>query len=353
VTIVITRRESLQLPDGINIFLFTLADALIQRGHCVVAVSTCRVSEARVRETFRCDKYPELVSITESDQLGYLATGLAWMRFGRRVVASYCPTLVIVNGAVPVKLPGCMVIVSHDLERRVPRFRMLRILYKAFCYRLADRIVATCTEVADALAAEIRIQRSRIRIIPTCMNVENYAPKDLSKRLPLILHMGTVDYKNPLTTLRAFAELKIDAGLQITGPVTPEINDFIDNLDLETRSRISVGRFLTASELKELLESARIVSVPSDYAVPVASPTVLESFAAGTPVVCSPSISRDVIRQDESGIVAETPQAVAEAFDRLLHDDTMWQKFSERARSSMVKFSAQTVAAEYERVATE
>jgi glycosyltransferase involved in cell wall biosynthesis len=353
-TIVITRRESLHLPDGINIFLFTLAEELIRRRHRVIAVSTCAVSAGRVQETFRCSKYPELVGLTTSDQLGYSATGTAWLRFGNDVLKKYSPEVTIVNGALPLRLPGRSIIVSHDVEPRVPRFRLLRIFYKSFCYRLADQIVATCTEIGDALAAEIHTRRSCIRIIPTCMNLANYTPKPLSQRTQLILHMGTVNYKNPLTTLKAFVRLRSPAArLQITGPLTPDLEDFIRGLPSDLRNRIVTGRFLPAQELKELLESARIVSVPSDYAVPVASPTVLESFATGTPVVCSRSISRDIIRDGENSIVADTPDAIAGAFHRLAEEDDLWQKLSAQARITIERFSAEVVAMQYEQLANE
>jgi len=45
----------------------------------------------------------------------------------------------------------------------------------------------------------------------------------------------------------------------------------------------------------------RVLCVPSRYVVPVASPTVLESFAAGTPVVGSTGISRDLLSPGVNG----------------------------------------------------
>jgi glycosyltransferase involved in cell wall biosynthesis len=166
--------------------------------------------------------------------------------------------------------------------------------------------------------------------------------------------MGTADYKNPLASLKAFAQLSnTGAKLYITGPATAELTSFSDSLSPDVRCRVSMGRFLSAEELRGLLESARIVSVPSYYSVPVASPTVLESFAAETPVVCSCSISRDIIRDGGNGIIADNPGAIAIAFDRLLRENDTWQTLSDGARDTIKTFSAETVAMQYEKLASQ
>ena len=348
--VIITRRESLHLPDGINVSIFAIADELLRRGHEVTAISTCRVSPETVKRTFRAERYPEFASITQAERLGYFETGMAWLKSGRVVVAKHKPDVAIINGALPVKLPGRNIVVSHDIEQRLSRFGPLRILYKRFSYRRADCIVGTCSEVADTLAAELKLNRERVVIIPTCMRLDNYSPKPLAQRTRTILHMGTVDYKNPLATLSAFARIadECDSQLIVTGKLSDEIKQFQTTLSPSVQERIKFPGFVSAEELKELIESIRIVSVPSQYNTPVASPTVLESFAAHTPVACSTSISKDIIADRVNSLIAIDHGSMASAFRRLLTDDSLWQTLSAGAAKAVENYSAEKVCTKYE-----
>jgi glycosyltransferase involved in cell wall biosynthesis len=102
-------------------------------------------------------------------------------------------------------------------------------------------------------------------------------------------------------------------------------------------------------QLKDLLSSVRVVSVPSRYDCPVASPTVLEAFASGTPVVASTSISRDLLLDGINGYAV--PDALIEQGSRriqsLLHDDNEWERMSAAARLTAESFSAEAVARRY------
>ena len=348
--VIITRRESLHLPDGINVSIFAIADELLRRGHEVTAISTCRISPEIVKQTFRAERYPEFASITQADDLGYFETGMAWLKRGRAIVAKHEPDVAIINGALPVKLSGRNIVVSHDIEQRLSRFGPLRVFYKRFSYRYGDQIVATCSEVAEQLATELKLKRERVVIIPTCMRLDNYSPKPLAQRTRSILHMGTVDYKNPLATLTAFARVaqECDAQLVMTGKLSDEIKQFHKALPALIQKRITFPGFVSAAELKELVESVRIVSVPSQYHTPVASPTVLESFAAHTPVVCSSSISKDIVADRVNSLIATDAETTADAFRSLLTDDPLWQSLSTAAAKTMENYSAERVCAKYE-----
>jgi glycosyltransferase involved in cell wall biosynthesis len=110
---------------------------------------------------------------------------------------------------------------------------------------------------------------------------------------------------------------------------------------------------VTAAELKELLGSARAVSVPSLYRYPVASPTVLEAIASHTPVVVSPSISTLIAKHGENCIVESTAEGMAQRFDELFDDDTLWDKLSAGCARSKVRFDSLTVAKDYIQLAEE
>src|SRR5690348_17759725 len=108
--IVLTRRESLDSPDGVSIFLVSLAQAFIELGHTVKVVAALH-SGARYRRLLA----PRLdIPIVP---LGRMPAALAWLR-AKQFIDRFRPDLVIHNEAVPVPLPGVVVQAVNDLQRR-------------------------------------------------------------------------------------------------------------------------------------------------------------------------------------------------------------------------------------------
>ena len=348
--IVLTRREALDVPDGINIFLFTLAEALLDRGHEVIIVSSAASDPKKIREYYPLRNWPDVVPLGTHTSVHYTRSLRAWLAKGKQVIRGLRPDMVIVNGAVPVRLDALTCTVSHDAEKRMERFPMLRDGFKRFCYRKSDLIVATCDEVRSALSRDLKVPETRISVIPTCVKLSTYTNRPAGERENAILHMGTVDYKNPLGTLNAFAALKSkDAILYITGKATEPLKAALAALPEETRRRVVMPGYVSSERLIELLGTVKIVSVPSNYAAAVASPTVIEALASGTPVVTSTSISRQVVMDGENGFVRDSSdhEAVAAACDALLSDEHVWQSMSANALRSAGQFSADRVAGLY------
>ncbi len=345
--IVLTRREALDTPDGINIFLFTLAEAMLKRGHEVVIVSSAASDPAKLRNYYPLRQWPEVVPLGTHTSVRYGRSLTAWLAKGRQAIRGLGPDLVIVNGAVPVRLDALTCTVSHDAEKRMDRFPLLRNGFKRYCYGRSDLIVATCDEVRTALSRDLGIAESRIAVIPTCVNLGTYVNKPLRQRENAVLHIGTVDYKNPLGTLNAFAAMQSrNAKLYITGKPTPSLETAVAALPKALRNRISLLGFVSSEKLIDLQGTVKIVSVPSNYAAAVASPTVIEALASGTPVVTSNSISRQVVADGENGYKRDSAdhRAVASACDALLSDDRVWQSMSSNATRSAEQFSADRVA---------
>jgi glycosyltransferase involved in cell wall biosynthesis len=227
---------------------------------------------------------------------------------------------------------------------RLPYFRTA---FKRFCYGKSDLIVATCDEVRDALGRDLGIALNRIAVIPTCVRLDTYVNRPFSARENAILHMGTVDYKNPLATLRAFSRTGVgDARLYITGKPTDELKQELAGMPEEIRSRVELPGYVSSARLLELLGSVKIVSVPSNYVAPVASPTAIEALASGTPVVASMSISRQVLADGVTGFLRDSSDAdaYASACRALLTNDQLWNTCSHNALQAAQAFSAGRVA---------
>jgi glycosyltransferase involved in cell wall biosynthesis len=224
-----------------------------------------------------------------------------------------------------------------------------------YCYRRCARIVVTCSELRVSIAKELIVRPDSITVIPTCIDPRAFAGVPAERREPAILHIGTASYKNPLATIDAFARMQSKAKLYMTGKPTPAMTALVAQLPAGVAQRIVFPGYIDAAELRRLLGTVRAVSVPSDYNVPVASPTVLESLASGTPVVGSPSISQDVLVGDVNGfrIDPRDPSTAARCYDRLLSDDVFWNSMSTGAVQRARLFDSRAVAAAYEKLALE
>lgn len=351
----ITRRAPLDTPDGINISIFALGDALVAAGHRVTYVAATESDPAELRELYGIAHTPAVVAL--STRRGwdgsYRRLLTPWLLHGRRAIGRLQPDYVIVNGAIPIPFPAPSCVVSHDLEHRLSSLGSVRTIYKRLTYRLATHVVATCTEIRDLLSAEIGTPATSIEVIPTCFELSGYRGLPLHEREPAILHMGTVGYKNPSATIQAFAALRTPARLYVTGRVDDALSAELDRLPAAVRERIELLGFVDAGVLRDLLARVRLVSVPSRYSVPVASPSVIEAFASATPVVAGSSISRDVLVDGENGRVVQDaePGAMAGRMDELLQDDVLWSRLSQAALERSADFSARTVANRYLRMA--
>lgn len=342
---VVTRREALDLADGINAFIYSLSNALVRHGDEVFLMTPSRSSEELVSERFGSPSFTGLHSLSDANKPSHVEMVSAWLKKGIPLLRHLNPDFIIVNGGLPLRLPYPSCIVSHDLERRGPYGSLMRQAYKAYAYRKADYIVATCSELKQALAKEIFVPAKNIAVIPTCIDVGSYYSKTRQARDPAILHIGTSEWKNPTATIDAFALLKQPAELYIAGNSTPQLEKRLASLPGKTRERVSLLGIVDSTRLKELLSTVRVLSVPSIYAAPVASPTVLDGLASGTPVVGSTSISTDLLTDDDTGFRSDPgdTRKLANKFELLLHNDELWEAISKNCRKRSEVFSNDSV----------
>ena len=176
----------------------------------------------------------------------------------------------------------------------------------------------------------------------------------LAEREPAILHMGTVDYKNPRATLAAFAALQTPARLVLTGKVDDALRATITRLPPRVRERIELPGFLDAAELRDLLGP----SAGGLGAVRLCRPCRVaigdRAVCVRTPVVAGDSISRDVLEDGVNGAVVRgaEPLAMARRIDELLTDDALWTRLSVAALERSRAFGAEAVAGRYLELAT-
>ena len=356
--IAITRRGvPLHTPDGINVHIFALSDELVSSGHDVYVLSDVFSDIDLIKKFFSPQNLPSLICLTDRKSLSKYQTLVVWLSKGQRILREILPDLIIVNGAVPFSkdLADRSCFVSHDLEKRkIIGSDFLRILYKRKVYLRASSIVATCSELRDSLSEELSVDKDKIKVIPTCFDTRKYHYYRFEERENAILHIGTVFYKNPKLTIQAFSNLEnllehLDLKLYITGNVTEELLNFVNNLKDYIKNRIVFLGLVDENNFKKLLAQVKIVSVPSTYTTPVASPTAIEALLSGTPVVASYGISKDVIIDGINGFMCPlSPEEFAEKFKRIMSDKNLWERMSSNALTiSRDRFGAHNIAKKY------
>jgi glycosyltransferase involved in cell wall biosynthesis len=186
-------------------------------------------------------------------------------------------------------------------------------------------------------------------LIPKCIDRTLYNRQPLASRERAILHAGTLPYKNPVASVRAFAALNDQTvRLYITGEVTAPLKQALDALPKHLRACVTLMGEADGQTVRALHGRVRIASFPTWYAVPVASATVMEAVAAGTPIVGSSSLSRDVLTDGVNGLVVGTrPEDMAASFRSVLDQDLLWSRLSDGAGQLIERFDAHRVAKQY------
>ncbi len=345
--IVLTRREGLDSPDGVSIFIVSLAQALLELKNDVRIVVGSLQSLAEYQRLLGPRLDLPIVALSRTPLTGS-ASVWAWLR-AKREIDSFRPDLIIHSEAVPVPLRGTVVQVVHDLQPRAGRLAPVWRSIRRFSTRRCDHVVATTTELRDELVHDLAIPRSRITVIPKCIDRSVYQGLPLAARERAILHAGTLPYKDPEATVRAFATLDDPSvRLYITGDVTAAARDAVDELPDRLRRSVTFIGPADGKTVRSLHSRVRVAAFPTQYAVPVASATIMEAVAAETPIVGSRRISQDLLVDDENGIVVDTDHnTMAAALRATLNDDALWLRLSLGTKRLVERFDAYCVARQY------
>jgi glycosyltransferase involved in cell wall biosynthesis len=350
--IVLTRRERLDSPDGVSIFIVSLAQALLELNHDVKIVVGSLPSSAEYQRLLAPRLDLPIVALSRMPLTGFASTW-GWLR-AKRVIDSFRPQLVIHSETVPVPLRGTVVQVVHDLQPRPGRLAPVWRSIRRFSTRRCDHVVATTTELRDELVRDLGISPSRIAIIPKCIDRHAYRGLDVSVRERAILHAGTAPYKDPEATIRAFGALDDPSvRLFITGDITAAAQEAAGALPGRLRGCVTFVGNVDGQFVRTLHGRVRVAAFPTRYAIPVASATVMEAVASETPVVGSPRLSRDLLVDGENGLVVNSdPNTMAAAFKSVLNDDHLWSRLSAGAGRLVQRFDAVRVAGEYIKLAS-
>ena len=212
-------------------------------------------------------------------------------------------------------------------------------------FERADRIIAVSDSTRTDLIELCAVAPEKIRVVHNGLSPVFRPPRDATRSpidSPYILHVGTHEpRKNIVNLLHAFSMLRAGSEVvlvQVGGPgwETVDLHGLTRKLGVDDRVR-----FLGAvepSELPSLYAHARVFVYPSLYegfGLPI-----LEAMACGTPVVCSNRPALPEVAGDAAITVdPQSPEAIAEAIDRVLSSDELHTDMGRRGLSRAKAFS--------------
>ena len=241
-----------------------------------------------------------------------------------------------------------------DHKRHQLAYALVRLLGR-------QRVVAVSEELAQRLSKSLRRSRKSLDLVANGIPMPARPPErsaqdqraarrqaGLPEDVRLVLAVGNLyPVKDHASLIRALARMREPAHVAIAGRGDEEerLRELIRELDLAERVHLLGLR----DDIPTLLRAADVFVQPSlSEGLPLA---VLEAMAAELPVVASDvgGVSEAVL-PDETGLLtpAASPDALAEALDRLLKDPALAQRFAragfERAREH---FSVERMARLY------
>lgn len=178
-------------------------------------------------------------------------------------------------------------------------------------------------------------------------DVEPYFPE-----YPYLLCVSNrKSHKNEPMLIRAFAQAQMDNNIRLlfTGKPTPELEELITSLGVE--SRVSFFGFVEEEQLPSLYKGALALLFPSLYegfGLPV-----IESMACGTPVITSNCTSLPEVAGDAALLVdPDNLVSIRTAIEKVLSDAELREKLVLRGLEQVKNFTWELTAQRVESVLT-
>lgn len=329
--IAIIRRWNVSAIDGVNRFIFTLADGLERLGHQVVVLGHHMNEDPGNLFSVAV----EVHTISSNACKGYLRCMWDWFIHGSRNLSRFRPDMVIVNGVVPLRLRTFKVAVNHGnavFELRKSRLKryVAKWLYSAF-----DRVICVSSKVSSEMK---KLGLICDEVIPVPLILENYVPRPYSEREHIILHIGTSLRKRPNVSVKAVKLLR-NLGYNIKLVIVGHYERKYD--------WVIIKKKCSDRELRELYSKALALMLPSSWeGLPY---VVLEAQACGTPAIVGPGVPDEALVLGKSGfkIMSFNPHDYAEKLRVLLENNTLWKNMSKEARRHAENFDHIKISRRY------
>ena len=271
-------------------------------------------------------------------------------------------SLPLFDAFAAARLTGVRAHVHTDHARHFPDKLRYMVAEHIVSYFL-DRIVAVSDDTKKNLVHYEKIAPSRITVIPNGIDSERFTqPVDVAaKRAALGLSSGPViglaarltEQKGVIYLLQAVAQLREQfPGLQVLLAGTGDQDDNLKRAAGQLGIAGAVHFLGMRMDVPELVRAFDVFVIPSIWeGLPMA---LLESFAAGTPVVASDvgGVGKVIHHRENGSLVpARDPAALAAELAHVLAHPELRRKYAENARRTFEEsYSADAMTRRYEAV---
>jgi len=357
--IAITRRGYITELDGVNKFIFNLAEGLNQLG-CEVHIISHALGGSQVSNIASyAEKFFDFQGKFQIHALPFSYTNDAlalplWFLNGSRLINKLEVDAVIINGIVPLNSRKVKIAVNHGIftgsflnTNRITQHIYLQFAKHIYLYGI-DLTVCVSSKLKEELGKLLNIKSI---VIPLPLKLNLYRTEPLGKRSPLVLHVGGRSSKNAEISIQSMKILNEKYDLDVKLIIVGHKNAYLESLSAKYKYMVpkTLEFYFDASSLvvRDLMANAKALILPSRYEA--FSYVVLEALASGLPVVVSSAIPSELVKDGFNGfrLLQYDPNLYAKRIKALLTDDDMWDGMSKNALKTARKYSHIKVAKLY------
>lgn len=223
--------------------------------------------------------------------------------------------------------------------------------------RIHKNIITISKSSKRDIIRHYKVNEEKIKIIPNGVDLDKFNPKNYSKAVrekygnKILLYSGLmVERKNIPVLLKAFRHVikeLPDVRLILTGkgPYLDDYKELSKSLNIQKKAYF-LG-FVSDKELLKLLATSDIFVFPSE--LEGFGQVIMESFASGTPVICSdiPPMA-DIIEDAGKTFKPGDPKDLAMKIIELFEDNKLHQGLVKKTVKVAEKYKWSNIAREYQ-----
>ena len=348
--------------NGVNRFVFTLADGLNELGHevHVLSYSCHNISPSKLssfsQRIFDAESKTEIHTLVgaTTTKPTWSRIALTWMHVGSKLLKELSVDAVVINGIIPLRSDAIKLAVNHGIF--LGDFRFMTGLRRRFYLEMARTLYQHNVDIPVCVSTSLKKELKKYLginfvVVPLPLKFDLFHNATLESRSNEILHVGTRPEKNVETSIRTIRmlreKMKIDARLVVVGPKNTYIKNLMKRYENLSSGYIDFRLDISSVELRRLLARSRALLLPSRYEA--FSYAVLEAFANGLPVVVSEAVPSELVSDGRNGFRVQSLEVppYAARLASLFTNNALWKAISADAVETARDYAHLKIAEKY------